>query len=164
MDSFSGVFLAILLLAFMIVSTIKVAKEVTSAMVDVKVDDGFQQKLLGIGLMIAGWFTGGAAKALGKVAWMQKMNENTRKVMSAGQSKGQGKFILPFPKNLTNGRGGSNADFPTQNIFLFVSGSVGIGRGSFAGVFIYGYGGGGRMQVYGGISERVSRLLFLHYD
>ena len=79
MDSFSGVFLAILLLAFMIVSTIKVAKEVTSAMVDVKVDDGFQQKLLGIGLMIAGWFTGGAAKALGKVAWMQKMNEKYQK-------------------------------------------------------------------------------------
>ena len=75
----SGVFLALLLLAFMIISTIKIAKEVTAAIVDVKIDDGFQQKLLGLALMIAGWFTGGAASALGKMAWAQKINEKYQK-------------------------------------------------------------------------------------
>ena len=45
----------------------------------VKIDDGFQQKLLGMALMIAGWFTGGAASALGKVALAQKINEKYQK-------------------------------------------------------------------------------------
>ena len=71
--------MALLLLAFMVISTIKIAKEVTAAIVDVKIDDGFQQKLLGLALMIAGWFTGGAASALGKMAWAQKMNEKYQK-------------------------------------------------------------------------------------
>ena len=78
-ESGSGVFLALLLLAFMVISTIKIGKEVTAAIVDVKISDEFQQKLLGMALMIAGWFTGGAASALGKVAWVQKMNERYQK-------------------------------------------------------------------------------------
>ena len=86
-ESGSGVFLALLLLAFMVISTIKIAKEVSAAIVDVKISDAFQQKLLGLALMIAGWFTGGAASALGKVAWVQKMNERYQKTWVAKMAR-----------------------------------------------------------------------------
>ena len=72
MNEQGGTALAILLLAFLMWSTIKVAKEITSSIVDTDVDDKFQQKLLGLGLLLAGWLTGGLGAAFGKMQWVQQ--------------------------------------------------------------------------------------------
>lgn len=79
MKDFSAVMVALLLVSFMIVGTIKVAKEVTSALVDAKVDDNFQKKLMGIALIVAGWLTGGASGLLAKAHWYQKMSAKYNK-------------------------------------------------------------------------------------
>lgn len=73
LNDFSAVILALLLVSFLVVGTIKVAKEVTSALVDSKVDNKFQEKLMGVALLVAGWLTGGASNVLAKAAWYQKM-------------------------------------------------------------------------------------------
>ena len=67
-----GTFLAIMLLAFLVWSTVKIAREITDSIVDTKIDNNFQQKLLGIGLLVLGWITGGFGAALGKIKLVQQ--------------------------------------------------------------------------------------------
>lgn len=72
MRNSGGVFLAIMLLGFLVWSTIKVAKEITGSIVDAKIDDSFQQKLLGVSLIVLGWITGGLGAAFGKMKLVQQ--------------------------------------------------------------------------------------------
>ena len=72
MRNSGGVFLAIMLLGFLVWSTIKVAKEITGSIVDAKIDNSFQQKLLGVSLIVLGWITGGLGAAFGKMKLVQQ--------------------------------------------------------------------------------------------
>lgn len=72
-NDFSAVMMTLLLLAFLMVSTIKVAKEVTSGLVGGKIDSKFQEKLKGILQMAVGFFTGGLGSAVAKIGMIQRM-------------------------------------------------------------------------------------------
>lgn len=71
--TFAGrTFLSILLLAFLVWSTVKIAREITNAIVDTQIDNSFQGKLLGLGLLLLGWLTGGLGAAFGKMKMVQQ--------------------------------------------------------------------------------------------
>lgn len=80
-NEFSAVMLALLLIAFLIVGTIKVAQEVTSGLVGGSVSDKFQEKLLGVAMLVVHVVTGGMTKGLSKVGFVmrakEKMNNST---------------------------------------------------------------------------------------
>lgn len=72
MEFAGGTFLSIMLLAFLVWSTVKIAKEITNAIVDTEIDNNFQGKLLGLGLLVLGWITGGFGAAFGKMKMVQQ--------------------------------------------------------------------------------------------
>lgn len=82
-----GTFLAIMLLAFLVWSTIKVAKEITEALVDTQIDNKFQEKLLGLGLLVLGWLTGGLGAAFGKMKMVQQARAAYQKTAWARKIK-----------------------------------------------------------------------------
>ena len=80
LNEFTAVMLALLLIAFLVTGTIKVAREITTGLIGGSVDTEFQKKLLGIALLVAHAVTGGLTKALTKVGfvmWAQdKLNHS----------------------------------------------------------------------------------------
>lgn len=72
MEFAGGTFLSIMLLAFLVWSTVKIAKQITEAIVDTQIDNKFQGKLLGLGLLVLGWITGGLGAAFGKMKMVQQ--------------------------------------------------------------------------------------------
>lgn len=67
--------IALLLIAFLVVGTIKVAKEVTTGLVGGSVDTKFQEKLKGVAMMCVHLVTGGLTKGLAKVGMVMRAKE-----------------------------------------------------------------------------------------
>lgn len=95
---FSAPMLALLLVAFLVVGTVKVAKEVTSALVDAKVDNKFQEKLLGIALIVAGWITGGVSSVVAKTAMAEKWRKVYNKSWAGKAMKKRSDIIAKVNK------------------------------------------------------------------
>ena len=72
-NELSAVMVALLLISFLIVGTIKVAQTVTSAVVG-NAESKFQEKLKGVAMMALSIFTGGVAGMIGKIGMVQRMS------------------------------------------------------------------------------------------
>lgn len=91
---FSVPFICLMLIGFLIVSSINIAQEVSSSLVGGNGGDNFQKKVVVIAKMIGGWITGGASLALDKVAVVKKAKNKAgslkNKVLnSAGRGKNE---------------------------------------------------------------------------
>ena len=75
LNEFTSVMIALLLIAFLVVGTIKVAKEVTTGLVGGSVDSKFQEKLKGVAMMCVHLVTGGLTKGLSKVGMVMRAKE-----------------------------------------------------------------------------------------
>ena len=75
LNEFTAVMLALLLIAFLVTGTIKVAREITTGLIGGLVDTEFQKKLLGIALLVAHAVTGGLTKALTKVGFVMRAQD-----------------------------------------------------------------------------------------
>ena len=75
LNEFTSVMIALLLIAFMVVGTIKVAKEVTTGLVGGSVDSKFQEKLKGVAMMCVHIVTGGLTKGLSKIGMVMRAKE-----------------------------------------------------------------------------------------
>lgn len=75
LNEFTSVMIALLLIAFLVVGTIKVAKEVTTGLVGGSVDTKFQEKLKGVAMMCVHLVTGGLTKGLAKIGMVMRAKE-----------------------------------------------------------------------------------------
>lgn len=75
MNEFTAVMLALLLIAFLITGTIKVAREITTGLVGGSVDNEFQKKLLGVALLAVHALTGGLTKGLTKIGFVMRAKD-----------------------------------------------------------------------------------------
>ncbi len=74
-NEFTAVMLALLLIAFLITGTIKVAREITTGLVGGSVDNEFQKKLLGVALLAVHALTGGLTKGLTKIGFVMRAKD-----------------------------------------------------------------------------------------
>lgn len=69
---FSIAMMCLLLIAFLIVGSLKISQQLSSAIIGGSPDAKFQQNLKAVGQMVVGWFTGGAGWALKKAGFFEK--------------------------------------------------------------------------------------------
>lgn len=93
----------LLMIAFLIVSSVSVAAQLSSSIAGSKPDMKFQKKLGGIAKMVVGWLTGGVGTALMKIKKVKEIKDKVDKVKA-----GAGKFTAKI--NKFAGRGSSKDD------------------------------------------------------
>lgn len=100
---FSPAIFCLLMIAFLIVSSVSVAAQLSSSIAGSKPDMKFQKKLGGIAKMAVGWLTGGLGTALMKIKKVKEIKDKVDKV-KAGANKFKGKL------NNLAGRGSGKKD------------------------------------------------------